>query len=1103
MEFINEQGTYDCEKLKNPELYTAFQGQFEEQIDVTLCKMMVEDTTVVPLTVTEPKLDIDGNILRDADEKIIFETKPYIDEGVEQTVPLFSLESKREIKKIIDNISNGSINEVRYSAKRGGVGRRYCEVGENYNQQPNPSLTTISRNMRNTLYHYQGWKDFDFTASHPTILSIVAKKLNILTPRLDEWIEDKEPIIKKLSEHHSVKGCPPLQKDHIKKLICMILYGGGIKNWAEKIRAGNPYKNEIPMKVQRVADGLDNFKDHAKIKREHTHPYFNDLKEECKLINENLWKYNPEFRNLVCDKTKKVYEQKNQFTSYYLGVIENDCLYHAYNYFVDNDIIDARKCSLAYDGFTAKCKNAYTDFDYHLRACNEYILDNTGFPMKLINKNFDESTIHLPIIDRRRNLPTAEIAPVLMEVQAEEINMMAGDAVVAEQYDQEYLIWRNNFEKNHCKIIDISKFIKTTFKHNEISGVLEHDGFAFMTKKNLEDSYGNLSYKKGKKKIFYIKEWLVDNNMKSYERCNAIPHTLHCPNNVFNTWKKSPFFGQDINEDSPLWRQEAINLFTSHMDILCDHNSEAAVYVMKWLAQFIQHPHIKTTHLCITSAQGTGKSLTFNIYKKIVHGGAYETTSPEDHIWGKFNAPLLDNTFIVISEANKSNGFGAGGKIKGLITDPDCTINPKGKGTIPIQSYHRFVTLTNHPNPIVLEEGDRRNLVIKSSPEKCNNREYFTNFATKFEDYNYLLTLYSYFNALNIDDWEFRLDPERPLTEYHFNLKTEHSRNPLDDFFEWWVSRQVSKDFVISVGENEGCVIATGGSMLTDFKSYKEQYGGRYEVNGAGDLVSKLKLNLSLPKDAIRFHKKSNHGNYNIYNINILKKHYKIALVSSPRAAGGGYMGDFCNEESQEVLIGDKDSSDDDINFAPRDGRRSSSLLSMRASTPSSPSAIDMGSLTNPLQEIEDEMAVACLQEIENEMVTAEVVYQNPLQHLNEDEEKDDAIDGRIYVDNEGGLSNHRTWDTDEDEEEVVVTENICFTHVRPTMPLDSYDHHAKNGDIEDEEEEDDMGQDSDYEQEGQPDCESDEEEDTREIAGVLKDSSGRSIVLKKREIKY
>lgn len=1223
MEFINEQGTYDCEKLKNPELYTAFQGQFEEVIDVTLCKMMMEDTTIVPLTVKEPKRDNDGSILRNAEEEIIFETKPYIDDGVEQTVPLFSLESKREMKKIIDNLSNGSINQVRYSAKRGGVGRRYCDYGEAHNQQPNPSLTTISRNMRNTLYHYQGWKDFDFTASHPTIMSILAKKLDIVTPRIDEWIEDKEPIIKMLSEHHSVEGSPPLQKDHIKKMICMTLYGGGIKTWATDIRAGNPYKNESKMKVQKVADGLDSFKDWREIRAEHTHPYFNELKAECKVINERLWKNNREFRELVCDKSKDESSQKNQFTSYYLGVIENHCLYYAYKYFVDSDIIESRKCSLAYDGFTVKCKHAYTDYDFHLRECNQYILDNTGFAMKLIDKKFEENTIQLPIIQMRRDLPTAEIAPVVMEVQGEamaneDVNMLGGDTIAEEQHDQQYLIWRDGFEKNHCKIIDSSLFLKSTYKEDDETGDIIFDMFVFMSRTNLLDSYGNLNYTKRSangnvKKIFYIKKWLEDNNMRSYQKCDAIPPPLKCPDNVFNTWTQSPFYKQDITRESPLWKEDAIELFTSHIDILCDHNSEAAVYVLKWMAQFIQQPSVKTTHICITGEQGTGKSLAFGIYKKIIAGGAFETTSPEEHVWGKYNGQLLDKNLIIISETNKANSYGSDGKIKALITDSPVTIRQLYTKPIDVRSHHRFITLTNHPDPIKMEKTDRRNFVIRCSSEKIGDKEYFTNFANKFNERNYLLTLYSYLNALDIDGWDFRLDPKNPITEYQYELMNEHNRDPLDEFLEWWVGRQVRYNTAIEEGDLKGCVVAYGSGMLTDFRTYKETNGGKYEVSGAGDLVKKLKLNLSLPEGAITNGKTTKNGKSKIYNIDILKKHYKISLVSSPTTAaagGGSYADNFQdgnNQDSQDILVGDED-SDDEIAFAPRDGRRSSSLLSMRASTPSSPSAIDMGSLTNTLQEIE------------NEMVTAEVVYQNPLQHLNEDEEKDafikykcriefpadlkaikkrfiqvgiplkdskcmtdedclegweiydkvwsftskstldelraelgkvtnahvalgtlerienytgersseveeafynkitfdyhsysdsdeeedDAIDGRIYVDNEGGLSNHRTWDTDEDEEEVVVTENISFTHVRPTMPLDSYDHHAKNGDIEDDDEEEQGEKDSDYEQEGQPsDCDSDEEEDTREVVGTLKDSNGRSIILKKREKKY
>ena len=47
MNFIDGHGTIDCAKLKSPTLYTAFDGQFEEAIDVALCKLMVNDTTMV------------------------------------------------------------------------------------------------------------------------------------------------------------------------------------------------------------------------------------------------------------------------------------------------------------------------------------------------------------------------------------------------------------------------------------------------------------------------------------------------------------------------------------------------------------------------------------------------------------------------------------------------------------------------------------------------------------------------------------------------------------------------------------------------------------------------------------------------------------------------------------------------------------------------------------------------------------------------------------------------------------------------------------------------------------------------------------------------
>ena len=66
-----------------------------------------------------------------------------------------------------------------------------------------------------------------------------------------------------LSDHHSVEGCPPLEKLHIKKLICASLYGGGLAGWSNGgesegfdagIKKGNPAKNEMPMNVKNCDD---------------------------------------------------------------------------------------------------------------------------------------------------------------------------------------------------------------------------------------------------------------------------------------------------------------------------------------------------------------------------------------------------------------------------------------------------------------------------------------------------------------------------------------------------------------------------------------------------------------------------------------------------------------------------------------------------------------------------------------------------------------------------------------------------------------------------------------------------------------------------------
>ena len=1106
MNFIDGHGTIDCGKLKSPTLYTAFDGQFEEAIDVALCKLMVNDTTMVSQTINVEKKDDDGHTMKNEAGEIIFETKAYEKDGVIQEYPLFSPESLTEMKKILRYIKNGK-NLIRYSPRRGGMGRRYSCA-----EQPNPSLTGISRKVKNTLYHYMGWKDWDFVASHPSILSLLGKILRINTPFLDEWINDKDPIVKMLSDHHSVEGHPALEKDHIKTLISAALYGGGIATWGngkwentklitKGVRQGRP-----PMEVRNVGDNLD--------VRQHwrqEHVWFNGLKKECKAITELLWKKNPKFIDLVCNKTLPDWGKQNQFMSYYLGVIENDCLYHTYNYFVNNNMIEVRKCALAFDGFTAYSPPS-TDFDYHIPKCNDYIFKMTGFSMKLIEKPFDESTVQQHILEQRRRLPPSTVeAPIVSNPMNEDgetrrvLQQMAeqeqGDAEEVndeEQYDQEYLVWRDNFELTHCKIINCAAFIKITYL-DEAQTVF--DTYVFFVEAKLKEAYNHLCYKKENDKgkvisVKYILKWLNDPNIRHYQTCNVVPPPIRCNPSTFNLWRNSPYYGKDISPSSDKWVQEAVERFIHHCDILCDNDRDASVYMLKWFAHLIQKPAEKTTHIVITGQQGTGKTILFGVLKKFIGGGVFETSTPERDVWGNFNGQLMGNLLIILSETDKRNSYGADGKIKALITDPELTINQKNKEPVVITSYHRFITLTNNPDPIKLEEGDRRNMIIRCSAEKKEDYDYFEEFAELFKNSDALLTLYSYLNNLEINDWNYR---KIPKTAYH-RVIMENNRDPMDAFVIWWVSRQIAYDTIITMGDDAGKVIATGSQMIMDLKAYKEQIGGGVgeHISNPAALIKKLVLGLNLPKGAIvKGTRTGKGGQKQKYDIDILKKHYKMGCLinsdGSPASAGGGEGGGadvmMMDENSQEVNT--YAACDDDDISSSTEGRkyRTSSLLNMRSLTDEVDNIANEIVADTSLRERMETPPTITLTVVEPH---AQVIYQKPAGVGYEDDEMiDEAIDGNIYVDLDNGMSNYKNWSSSDEEDEKEVEDEEIIPHT----PLNAYDFHMENETGE---------KDSDYEQE-----EKDEEDETSRVEQnegdglTWTDTDGKQHPIGKREKKW
>ena len=93
----------------------------------------------------------------------------------------------------------------------------------------------------------------------------------------------------------------------------------------------------------------------------------------------------------------------------------------------------------------------------------------------------------------------------------------------------------------------------------------------------------------------------------------------------------------------------------------------------------------------------------------------------------------------------------------------------------------------------------------------------------------------------DISCWEFR---NIPKTEYQKDLEG-FSRLFLDIFFEWWVARQVVLKVEV---DSEGFLSRFGGELYADFRTWREEFGGKNELNGTGDLMKKIYTSLHLPK---------------------------------------------------------------------------------------------------------------------------------------------------------------------------------------------------------------------------------------------------------------
>jgi putative DNA primase/helicase len=144
---------------------------------------------------------------------------------------------------------------------------------------------------------------------------------------------------------------------------------------------------------------------------------------------------------------------------------------------------------------------------------------------------------------------------------------------------------------------------------------------------------------------------------------------------------------------------------------------EVYQWILKWAAYPIQKPGAKMhSALVIHGPQGTGKSRFFEILCCIY--GHYGRVLDQSAVEDKFNADWAEKKLFILGDEMlaRNDMFHTKNRLKAFITAKTIRVNPKNIAAHTETNHMNIVFLSNEKQPVVLENDDRRHLVVWTPP---------------------------------------------------------------------------------------------------------------------------------------------------------------------------------------------------------------------------------------------------------------------------------------------------------------------------------------------------------------------------------------------------
>ena len=143
-------------------------------------------------------------------------------------------------------------------------------------------------------------------------------------------------------------------------------------------------------------------------------------------------------------------------------------------------------------------------------------------------------------------------------------------------------------------------------------------------------------------------------------------------------------------------------------------------FLMNWLAAIYQRPgmNLQTNLWLIGPVKGIGKGTLIRILESIFGSGVGKASvSDMERGWNNF---IEGRLILEADEFKASNKADFNSMIKRDTTNPTISINARNKTPYSIPNITNWIFTTNDDNPLMVEDGDRRNVFIHTT----NNEEW-------------------------------------------------------------------------------------------------------------------------------------------------------------------------------------------------------------------------------------------------------------------------------------------------------------------------------------------------------------------------------------------